>query len=431
MEHEEFKHLINAPGRDRPAILRFHGAVTAESAERFRQELQYAQFCEPSKIVVMVNSEGGSVVAGMSIFSAIQSSPIEVHCVVEGLAGSMGSVIWAAGTKLYMHDYSLLMIHNPWHKNAEDADVDTKNMLGAFKKQLETVYTKRLGLTKAKVQKIMNGAEGADGTFLTAEDAVKYGLLPANHVIQTSEQVRAELNEKLKGVQGEVAIADIMASMTSEAHGNKLIENTLAILEKNKQSNLIQEVMNEKELAFDAVCAQLGLAADATASVAPRLAELKTAETDLKSVKVELTTVQTECAKIKAELDELNILFKGKEAEVKNTADELTEVKAKLKTYEDAEAAAKKAHIEEVVNAAVEAGKILQEDADTWLVLAETNLPLVEKTLAGIAPREKVTEAIANDPANVEAAVKASEDLDKVLGEKLKAVLGEFNLQTF
>lgn len=42
-------------------------------------------------------------------FSIIQQCPIEVETIVEGLAASMASVLWAAGTRSYMRDYSILI----------------------------------------------------------------------------------------------------------------------------------------------------------------------------------------------------------------------------------------------------------------------------------------------------------------------------------
>lgn len=434
MNENEYKYIVGEATANKPAVIRFYGPVTSETTTRFNEEFLWLQnYVQPSKILVLINSEGGSVVSGMSTFSVIQSCPIETHCVIEGIAASMGSVIWAAGTKLYMHDYSILMIHNPFVNAIDSQDETTKNMLKAFRSQLETIYHKRFGIKKSKVREIMDGEGEADGTYLSAKEAVEAGILPKENVIRTSEQVRAEIESKLEGVVGATSIRDVMAGMTDENVESKLIEKTLAILEQNKQTYQKQQVMNEKELAFDTVCAQLGMAKDTpVASVTPRITELTKAEGELKTVKAELETTQDKLTKTQAELDELKIQYKGKEAEAKNFADELTEVKNKLKTYQDAEEAAKADHIKEVVQAAVKAGKIQAEDEAEWISMAEANLTLVEKTLAGLAPRDKVTQEIANDPANVDAAEKSMVATDKELAEKVKAVVGsDFELKSF
>lgn len=145
----------------------------------------------------MINSEGGSVLYGMSMFSVIQSCPIEVDCIIEGIAASMGSVIWAAGANLYMHDYSLLMIHNPFHNRSGENDANTQQTVNAFRSQLETIYRKRFGMTKEQVQSIMDGEEGVDGTFFTAQDAVKAGFIQADHILKTSKLVRDKVKIKL------------------------------------------------------------------------------------------------------------------------------------------------------------------------------------------------------------------------------------------
>lgn len=433
MEENEYKYIVGEATLNKPAVIRFYGPVTAETTARFNEEFLWLQNCiKPSKILVLVNSEGGSVVSGMSTFSVIQSCPIETHCVIEGIAASMGSVIWAAGSKLFMHDYSILMIHNPFVNTIDSQDESTKNMLKAFRSQLETVYQKRFGLKKSEVRAIMDGEGNADGTYLTAKEAVKAGILPKSNVISTSEQVRADIHSKIEGLESATSIRDIMAAMVSDVAENKLIEKTLAILEQNKQTNQTQQVMNEKELAFDTVCAQLGLAKDTpVASVTPRITELTKAESDLTAAKAELATANATLADTKAELDELKIQFKGKEAEAKNLADELAEAKSQLKTYQDAEAAAKAAHIEELVQAAITAGKIQAEDKAEWISMAEANLPLVEKTLAGLSPRDKVTEEIAKDPANVDAAANSMKSTDEELAEKVKSVVGEIEFKTF
>jgi len=433
MDENEYKYIVGEASENKPAVIRFYGPVTPDTTTRFNDEFLWLQnYVKPSKILVLINSEGGSVVSGMSTFSVIQSCPIETHCVIEGIAASMGSVIWAAGSKLFMHDYSILMIHNPFVNAIDSQDESTKNMLKAFRSQLETIYQKRFGLKKSEVRAIMDGEGNADGTYLTAKEAVKAGILPKANVISTSEQVRADIQSKIEGLGSASSIRDIMAAMVSDEAENKLIEKALAILEQNKQTNQTQQVMNEKELAFDTVCAQLGLAKDTpVASVTPRITELTKAESDLNTVKAELATAKTSLTDTKAELDQLKIQFKGKEAEAKNLADELAEAKNKLKTYQDAEAAAKAAHIEELVQAAVTAGKIQVEDKAEWISMAEANLPLVEKTLAGLAPRDKVTEEIAKDPENVEAAAKSMKSTEEALAEKVKAVVGDIEFKTF
>src|SRR5690242_11950792 len=65
------------------------------------------------KILVRINSAGGIVTEGLAIYNLLKSNAAEVTCRVDGLAGSIASVIAMAG-RLEMPATSYLMIHNPW-----------------------------------------------------------------------------------------------------------------------------------------------------------------------------------------------------------------------------------------------------------------------------------------------------------------------------
>ena len=183
MDVNNLKHIVGSYEQGKPAVIRFFGPVEYWNVSEFNDEFLFLQeIVRPSKIIVAINSEGGSVIYGMSTFSVINSCPIETECVIEGIAASMGSIIWSAGKRLYMHDYSLLMIHNPFIEDATD-DENTKRSIEVFRKQIETIYVKRFGLSEDQVKDIMDGKENLDGTFFTAQEAVDAGVSPGYHVI--------------------------------------------------------------------------------------------------------------------------------------------------------------------------------------------------------------------------------------------------------
>ena len=71
------------------------------------------------RIRVYINSVGGSVIDGMSIYNAIihTKTPVDTYCV--GIAASIAGVIFTAGKNRYIADYGLLMIHNPYRETGE------------------------------------------------------------------------------------------------------------------------------------------------------------------------------------------------------------------------------------------------------------------------------------------------------------------------
>lgn len=419
MDNKQLKYVVGEAKQDKPAVIRFFGPVCPDTVERFNDEFLWLQdYVKPSKIVVMINSEGGSVIAGMAAFSVIQSCPIEVCGVIEGIAASMGSVIWAACDKLYMHDYSILMIHNPFCYCDDPDDINVKNMIEAFRAQLETIYRKRFGMTKEQVKEIMDGEGDADGTYMSAKDAVKAGIIPAKNVIKTPKQVSDCIREKINGVANAESLREIIGAVVDE---NKLIDKTLAILHQNKIAETqAKKVMEQENTLFDALIAQLGLPKDTpAATVTSRIGELMSAQNELKDVK--------------SQFEALNIKYKGKEAEVTNLQTKLTETEAKLKEYQDAEAAAKVAEREALVQSAIDANKIPAESKNDWLAMAEVHFETVKATLASIPAREVITDEIAKDQKNVDDAIaNATKTAEKLMDEKVKEILGEnFELRKF
>ncbi|MDR1119458.1 MAG: ATP-dependent Clp protease proteolytic subunit [Dysgonamonadaceae bacterium] len=424
MDTDKLKYIVGEAQADKPAIIRFFGPVHFESAQRFNEEFLWLQdYVKPSKIIVSINCDGGSVMYGMSVFSIIQSCPIEVECVVEGIAASMGSVLWAAGTRAYMHDYSVVMIHNPFFKEKDCEDESIRQMVDAFRQQLETVYCRRFGFSKEKARQIMDGDGNADGTFFNAHQAVAAGLIPESHIIKTSKQVCEKVKNKIEGITDTGVIRGIMNSVASEMEENKLPENISAIPKQNEhelQKQQAKKLMEEKEkFSFGAVAAQLGFAEDApVAGVAGRIADLLQKETEL--------------AKVRDDLSALQIQHKGKETEVTNLQASLESANAELKTYRDAEQAAKDLAIATMVDAAIQEGKIEKESKETWVAMAKTNLELTQNTLASIPAREQISKKIAEDPANIQNAQKTLSEVESKIAEEVTKVTGkDFKLQTF
>lgn len=426
MDVNNLKYVVGKAETNQPAIIRFFGSVDSFSTDCFNEEFLWLQdYVKPSKIVVLINSDGGSVMYGMSTFSIIQSCPIEVDCIIEGIAASMGSVIWAAGDHLYMHDYSILMIHNPFVYDNDNEDANIKNMVNAFRKQIETIYVKRFGLSKDKVRAIMDGEGDADGTYLSAKEAVNAGILPDTNIIKTSKQVVEKVKSQIEGVKSVASICDIMNSALKEVDENKLLSEVVSIRTQNNQNfNPVvtgqeQNTMKENEnVQFNAVTAQLGLEAETSLqSVSARITQLINAESELKNVK--------------NELGELKIKFKGKETEVANLQKNLSDVEGQLKVYKDAEEKARNASIDAMVEDAIKAGKIDAGSKEDWVGMAKANLGMVKKTLDSIPGRDNIVDEIAKDPENKNDAEKAMKDVNAKLAEKVKAVVGDITLQTF
>ena len=73
MKVDELKYVVGEAQEAKPVYMRFYGKIDEESTRNFNDEFLWIQdYVKPSKIVISINSEGGSVLYGMGTFSIIQ-----------------------------------------------------------------------------------------------------------------------------------------------------------------------------------------------------------------------------------------------------------------------------------------------------------------------------------------------------------------------
>ena len=128
-----------------------------------------------------INSPGGSVTAGMSIYDTMQLIKCPVHTIVIGMAASMGSFLASAGTGTRMVlPNSRHMIHQPFggtSGQASDVEIQYKE-LQFWKDKLTELYAKHTGQSVDILRADMDR-----DNFMSAERAVEYGL--ADRIIES------------------------------------------------------------------------------------------------------------------------------------------------------------------------------------------------------------------------------------------------------
>lgn len=408
MENPKFKYIKGAVKNGCPADIYFYTDVDYWSVDDFLWELKWLINAEVSKINVHINSAGGTCVDGISVFSRIIDCPIPTACYNDGLAASMASIIWAAGQEVYMKDYALLMIHNPFIDS--NSGKTYNQVTEAFSQQLKTIYKKRFGLTDEEVEAIMNGEEGNDGTFFTAEQAVEKGFITANHIIETSEAIRGQITTILKANSD---ISNIKAVM------NKFVELPKSATPEPKQDDTnihqIENQMNEKEITVFA--ALLGMAGE-KATVEGVSAQIST----IKAKAEKYDTLKASYDKVNKDLSDTKTELEGAKASVKNLTADLNTAKDSLKKYQEAEKAAQTKKVNDLVEKAINDCKIDKADKETWLKMAENDFALAESVLATIPARADLSKEIATaNEGNAQKGMQSAEEeikaqIDKVVG---------------
>jgi len=153
------------------------GQVEDYSANLIVAQLLFLESENPDKdIHLYINSPGGSVTAGMSIYDTMQFIKPDVSTMCIGQAASMGALLLTGGAKgkRYCLPHSRMMIHQPlggFQGQASDFDIHAKEIL-ATREKLNKILSDHTGQPIEKVQQ-----DTDRDNFLSASDAVSYGLI--------------------------------------------------------------------------------------------------------------------------------------------------------------------------------------------------------------------------------------------------------------
>ena len=161
----------------RERIVFLVGPVNDQTANLVVAQMLFLESENPDKdIFLYINSPGGSVSAGMSIFDTMQFIKPDVSTMCMGLAASMGSFLLMAGAKgkrLSLPN-SRIMIHQPSggaQGQATDIEIHAREILKT-REQLNKIYADRTGQTLEKIQ-----ADMERDFFLDPNEAKDYGLI--------------------------------------------------------------------------------------------------------------------------------------------------------------------------------------------------------------------------------------------------------------
>lgn len=153
------------------------GQVEDHMANLIVAQLLFLEAEDPNKdIHLYINSPGGSVTAGMSIYDTMQFVKPDVSTMCLGQACSMGAFLLTAGAKgkRFSLPNSRVMIHQPlggYQGQASDIEIHTREML-KIKKQLNALLAHHTGKTVKQIEK-----DTDRDNFMSAEEAMKYGLI--------------------------------------------------------------------------------------------------------------------------------------------------------------------------------------------------------------------------------------------------------------
>ena len=166
------------------------GPVSDESANLVVAQLLFLESENPDKdIHLYINSPGGSITAGMSIYDTMNFIKPDVSTLCIGQAASMGAFLLSAGAKdkRFALTHSRVMIHQPLigglSGQATDIEIHARELL-----KIKALMNELMALhTGQPVEKVQHDTERDN--FMSAEEAQAYGLI--DKVLSSRREAKA------------------------------------------------------------------------------------------------------------------------------------------------------------------------------------------------------------------------------------------------
>lgn len=161
----------------RERIVFLVGEVNDQTANLIVAQLLFLEAEDPDKdISFYINSPGGSVTAGMSIYDTMNFIKCDVSTICIGQACSMGAFLLSAGTqgKRFALPSSRIMIHQPlggFRGQASDIEIHAKNIL-FMKRQLNEMLAKHCNRTVEEIER-----DTDRDNFMSSQESMDYGLI--------------------------------------------------------------------------------------------------------------------------------------------------------------------------------------------------------------------------------------------------------------
>ena len=248
------------------------------SAKNFIRDLSEIQ---ADVINLHVDSVGGSITDGIAMYNFLRAKDAQVDVYIEGMAGSIASIIILAGDNVYIPENASVFTHLPMlseleYPNRKDLQ-EGIDQLAKFEQVLANIYMKHTGADAETVKSWME-----NDTFFFGQEAVDAGLATA--VVDKVEMV-ARINDVLK--------TPLFASIPQEV-GEKLeqIRNEVKPIMENTEQEVEETEVEETEV-------------EATAETSPTI-EAKAEDTEVvaKADDAEVEEIQEEEEAEEAESEE-------------------------------------------------------------------------------------------------------------------------------
>lgn len=265
----------------------------------FAHELRYlTEYHEPrpKEIKVRINSVGGSVMDGFSIFSAIfnanKAGKVKVNTYGDGVAASIAGLILMAGKDIYMKDYARLMLHGVSLVDENGTEVQAsendKEAMKAFKDMIKQVFVNNTEIPEDQIEELLTN--GKDNWF-TADEAAEAGFIKKDNIENTGLEIDLPANPNA------VIIANRAQKIINSNNNLKPLQMKTVINLLGLQEGANETVVaNAVKIALDNASTAADALLTAQNSITEKDAKIKTLEGEVAKAVITSATTYVENA---------------------------------------------------------------------------------------------------------------------------------------
>lgn len=226
-------------------IINVKGEIVSDETAQFYDFFDMTNYTSPNKIkqaladangsdvTVEISSPGGDTTAASDIYTALKQYDGNVNVNITGLAASAASVIAMAGSSIKIAPTAQIMIHEAWAtvEGNQDNMQQAQQMLSAVDQGIVNAYAAKTGMPENQLLKMM-----ADETWLSAQDAVKYGF---------ADEIMFDHDKKLANN----AVGTTISATTLNKFHNiiaklKIFDDNKKTVKDNDEPSLLQQKIN-------------------------------------------------------------------------------------------------------------------------------------------------------------------------------------------
>ncbi len=158
------------------------------SAKEFAEEVSAL---DVGTINIRINSPGGAVFEGTSIYNSLVGHPARITVAIDGMAASIASVIAMAGDHISMAENAMMMIHDPYGLSIGTAEDHRKqaDMQDKAKHIIVKTYQNHVEKDEQELSDMMS-----EETWMTADEALEHGFV---HEVTSAMKMAASYDKRI------------------------------------------------------------------------------------------------------------------------------------------------------------------------------------------------------------------------------------------